>query len=148
MSSSGGSAPAFIGIDVGTSSVKAIMGREGGILLERYGAQYQTRRPAPGAVEQDPADWMRHVDAALARFAAHPDAGEVVAIGVTSQVNTHVFCDADFAPLHPAITWQDTRPAARAARRPVSTQLPRKLPSRERRPWIPPPPLFRRFCFG
>lgn len=116
MSSSGGSAPAFIGIDVGTSSVKAIMGREGGILLERYGAQYQTRRPAPGAVEQDPADWMRHVDAALARFAAHPDAGEVVAIGVTSQVNTHVFCDADFAPLHPAITWQDTRPAARAAR--------------------------------
>ena len=110
------SGPVFVGIDVGTSSVKAILGGAGGTLYDSYAGRHDTDRPASGAAEQDPADWMRHVEAALTRFAAHPHAGDVVAIGVTSQVNTHVFCDASFAPLHPAITWQDTRPAATAHR--------------------------------
>ena len=42
----------------------------------------------------------------LARFA--PDA-TVVAIGICSQVNTHVFVDAELVPVHPAISWQDQR---------------------------------------
>lgn len=108
--------PVFIGIDVGTSSVKAIMGGSGGLRLSAYSASHATTRPGPGAAEQDPADWMRHVEAALARFAAHPRAREVAGIGVTSQVNTHVFCDAGLHPLAPALTWQDTRPADAARR--------------------------------
>jgi xylulokinase len=58
---------------------------------------------------------MAAVEAALAVFAAHPRAGEVAAIGITSQVNTHVFCGADLAPLRRAITWQDTRAGADGA---------------------------------
>lgn len=116
MPSSDWSEPVFIGIDIGTSSIKAIMGGGGGILLDSYGGHHETRRPSPGAAEQDPAAWMQHVNAALARFATHPRAGDVAAIGITSQVNTHVFCDAHLTPLHPAITWQDTRPAAPARR--------------------------------
>ncbi len=111
-----GSGPVFIGIDVGTGSVKAIMGGAGGVQHDSYSGRHDTARPSAGAAEQDPVGWMRHVEAALARFATHPLAGDVVAIGVTSQVNTHVFCDAALAPLHPAITWQDTRPAAEAGR--------------------------------
>lgn len=107
---------AFIGLDIGTSSVKAVLGGADGALLDRFSGDHQTGRPSPGAAEQDPAAWMRLVEAALARFAAHPRAGDVAAIGVTSQVNTHVFCDAGLVPLHPAITWQDTRPARAAGR--------------------------------
>jgi xylulokinase len=99
----------LIGIDIGTSAVKAVMTALGGARLDAFSARYPIHRPGPGAAEQDPADWMRLVHEALARFAAHPRAGEVAAIGVTSQVNTHVFCGADGAPLHPALTWQDTR---------------------------------------
>lgn len=113
---SSASRPVFIGIDVGTSSVKAIMGGAGGVSHDSYSGHHDTARPNAGAAEQNPADWIRHVDAALAHFAAHPLAGNVVGIGVTSQVNTHVFCDGQLAPLHPAITWQDTRPASAAAR--------------------------------
>ena len=108
--------PVVIGIDIGTSSVKAVMTGPGGLRLGTYGAGYGTSRPVPGAAEQDPADWMRHVEAALAEFAGHPRAGDVVAIGVTSQVNTHVFCDEAGLPLGPAMTWQDTRPATLSAR--------------------------------
>ncbi|HCQ66841.1 MAG TPA: carbohydrate kinase [Rhodobacteraceae bacterium] len=110
------SGPVFVGIDIGTSSVKAVMGGAGGALHDKYAGHHDTARPSAGAAEQNPADWMQHVEAALTRFAAHPRAGDVVAIGVTSQVNTHVFCDPARAPLHPAITWQDTRPAAQARR--------------------------------
>jgi xylulokinase len=100
----------LIGIDIGTSAVKAVMTAPGGERLDGFSARHPMHRPGPGAAEQDPADWMRLLGDALARFAAHPRAGEVAAIGVTSQVNTHVFCDADGEALRPALTWQDTRP--------------------------------------
>ncbi|KAA9009990.1 xylulokinase [Histidinibacterium aquaticum] len=106
--------PLFIGLDIGTSSVKALMGGPGGERVDSYAGRHATAREAPGMAEQHPADWMQHVEAALAQFAIHPRAGEVAAIGITSQVNTHVFCDADLVPLHPALTWQDTRPAPQA----------------------------------
>lgn len=111
-----GEGPVFIGIDLGTSSVKAVMGAPGGQRLDAYSGHHETARPAPGAAEQDPTVWMHHVEAALHRFAAHPGAGRVAAIGITSQVNTHLPVDANGAPLHPALTWQDTRAAPQAAR--------------------------------
>lgn len=107
--------PVLIGIDIGTSSVKAVLAAPGGVRLDRFAATHASRRPGPGLAEQDPAEWLDHVRAALARFAAHPRAADVRAIGITSQVNTHLFCDAALAPLGPAITWQDTRAGAEAA---------------------------------
>jgi xylulokinase len=104
-----------IGIDIGTSAIKAVMiGPEGGT-LDRFAAPHETARPGPGAAEQDPAGWIAQVTAALGRFARHPAAARVAAIGLTSQVNTHVFCDGALAPLCPAIVWQDTRAAAAGA---------------------------------
>lgn len=104
----------LIGIDIGTSSVKAVMAAPGGILLDTYGATHSTRRNAPGLAEQNPSHWLQHVEKALARFAAHPRAGDVLAIGITSQVNTHTFCDVALTPVAPAITWQDTRAGSEA----------------------------------
>ena len=106
----------FIGIDIGTSSVKALMCAPGGMLLDSFSSAHHTERPAPGAAEQNPDHWTAGAEAALSRFAEHGRAREVAAIGVTSQVNTHVFCDAGGMPLHPALTWQDTRPAPQASR--------------------------------
>ena len=106
---------ALIGIDIGTSSVKAVMTAADGRVLSRYGAPYPMMRPGSGAALQDPADWLNHAMAALTAFAGHSAASSVAAIGVTSQVNTHVFCDAGGAALAPAMTWQDTRAAADGA---------------------------------
>jgi xylulokinase len=108
--------PVLIGIDIGTSSVKAVMAGPGGKRLDAVAAAHETARPAPGRAEQDAPGWLALVEAALARFAAHPAARRVAAIGITSQVNTHVFCDGALNPLCPAITWADTRAAAHAAR--------------------------------
>jgi len=103
-----------IGIDVGTTSVKAVMLGLDGRRLAAFSAPYPTVRPGSGRVEQDPQDWLRLVQAALAQF-AEVAGGEVAAICVTSQVNTHVFVDRALEVLHPAIVWQDGRAAAAGA---------------------------------
>lgn len=99
----------LIGVDIGTSSVKAVLIGSDGLRLDAYGHTYPTLRPEPGRVEQTPSDWLGHVSAALDQFARHPRADDVAAIGITSQVNTHVFCDSSFTALIPAINWADTR---------------------------------------
>lgn len=102
----------FIGIDIGTGSVKALLVGSGGRIVDSYGADYPTHHPAPGAAEQDPADWTGAVFSALEQFSNRLDSFFVAGIGITSQVNTHVFCDAHGRALAPAITWRDTRPGA------------------------------------
>ena len=105
---------ALIGVDLGTTAVKAVMADLSGRRLADYAAGHETRRPGPGQVEQDPGGWLAHVEAALARFAGLDV--RVRAIGVTGQVNTHVFCDGRFDVLRPAIGWADVRAAEAAAR--------------------------------
>lgn len=105
-------AKCLIGIDVGTTSVKAVLITLAGARLAETAARYPTARAEEGRVEQDPADWWRLVVQALGAFAGK---GEVAAICLTSQVNTHVFVDRDLTPLHPAIVWQDGRAAAEGA---------------------------------
>ena len=120
---------ALIGIDIGTSSVKAMAFDSAGAVLAEFAEAYPTRRPKPGHVEQDAENWMRLVDAALGHIAGQRDLAAVQAIGITSQVNTHVFVDRRGEPLAPAIVWQDGRCAAEAA------ELTQCIPEEERVAW-------------
>jgi xylulokinase len=103
----------LIGIDVGTSAVKAALFDLRGHVQKTFTARYPTQRPKPGHVEQDAADWMRLVLQALSELGA--DHNDVHAIGLCSQVNTHVFVDERGKALLPAMTWQDGRTATEAA---------------------------------
>ncbi|MEO1746201.1 MAG: FGGY-family carbohydrate kinase, partial [Pseudomonadota bacterium] len=101
-----------IGIDIGTTRVKAgVIAADGGV-VDYFSRAYPTARRSTGIAEQDARDWNRLIDEALEQFAPHAD--NVAAIGLCSQVNTHVFVDADLQPLMPAIIWQDTRAVVQA----------------------------------
>ncbi len=101
----------LIGIDVGTTAVKAALFDHQGRALKTFKRLYPTKRPAPGHVEQDASDWLKPVLEALSQFGED----RVEAIGLCSQVNTHVFVDAQGKPILPAFTWQDGRCAEEAA---------------------------------
>jgi xylulokinase len=105
----------LIGIDVGTTATKAVLIDETGRRIAAEVRPHPMARPAEGHAEQDPRDWTDSVLAALTSFAAAHDLTGLKGIGLCSQVNTHVFVDADGKPLMPAITWQDTRSATDAA---------------------------------
>lgn len=105
----------ILGLDVGTTSVKAGLLDGDGRQVAAFAQRYPTTRAKGGVVEQDPREWTRLIDAAIAQFVAEGFGPDIAAIGLTSQVNTHVFVGADGAPLMPAIVWQDTRAGAEAA---------------------------------
>lgn len=101
-----------LGIDVGTTAVKAGVINDRGQIQAQFSKRYPTHRPGPKLVEQDADDWLRLIEAAFAKFGSY----DVSSLGLTSQVNTHVFVGADGAPLMPAILWQDGRAGEVAAR--------------------------------
>ncbi len=104
----------LLGIDLGTTSVKAGVFSPDGVRLAGFGASYPTLRKEGGVCEQDPEDWIRLIDRALLQFREAGLTGRIGSGALTSQVNTHVFVDRKGEPLLPAILWQDTRAAAEA----------------------------------
>ncbi|HEV7277518.1 MAG TPA: FGGY family carbohydrate kinase [Devosiaceae bacterium] len=98
-----------IGIDVGTTAIKAVLIDSSGERLAQFSRPVAMDRPAPGLAEQHPNAWSEGVTAALAAFAEAHELEGLAGIGICSQVNTHVFVDADGDALLPAMTWQDTR---------------------------------------
>lgn len=100
-----------LGIDVGTTSVKAGVIDSSGAIVAQFAKNYATHRPQPSFVEQNPDDWIRLIDEAVASF----DVSDISSVGLCSQVNTHVFLDAAGTPLMPAILWQDGRASIEAA---------------------------------
>ena len=99
----------LIGIDIGTGSVKALLMDLRGNPLASFARSYPTQRPASGAVEQNPEDWIDLVLEALGTFEESHDMGDLLGIGLASQVNTHAFVDDAGEPLLPAFVWQDVR---------------------------------------
>ncbi len=105
----------FIGVDVGTTAVKAGLFDGQGRARGHFARSYPTVRLAGGLVEQDPREWTTGVTAAMDSLLAGDKAERIAAVGLCSQVNTDVFVDAEGRALAPAIMWQDNRAAAEAA---------------------------------
>ncbi len=101
----------FLGIDAGTSEVKALLLADDHTLIATAGAALAISRPQAGHSEQNPADWWRATQEALAKLrAAHPQHFKAVrAIGLSGQMHGAVLLDARHEVLRPAILWNDTR---------------------------------------
>ena len=104
----------FLGIDIGTSEVKALLLNDAHEVIGVSGCPLEVSRPAPGHSEQEPASWWAGTQAALATLRAHhPEAyAAVSAIGLSGQMHGAVLLDKDLAVLRPAILWNDVRSAA------------------------------------
>jgi len=112
-----GKRQAVLGIDLGTSQVKALVMTPDGEILGRGRAGYRVVSPGEGLAETDPAEWWRATVAAVREALADASAGiEVAAVGVDGQMHGVMLADADGAAVRPAILWLDRRAEAEAAR--------------------------------
>jgi xylulokinase len=102
---------AAIGLDVGTTAVKALAVDEAGTVVARCEVSYPLSVPRPGWAEQDPEDWWRATQQALAGLAVEDVAG----IGLSGQMHGLVALDAGARVIRPAILWNDGRSAAECA---------------------------------
>jgi xylulokinase len=104
----------YLGIDIGTSSVKAILMDEGGVVVEQASAPLTVSRPHPLWSEQDPADWWAATQKAVCALDGKRRAA-VMAIGLSGQMHGATLLGADDHVLCPAILWNDGRSAAQCA---------------------------------
>jgi xylulokinase len=101
----------YLGIDIGTSSVKAILTDECGAIVARASDVLEVKRPEPGFSEQDPDCWWRSTITAVRTLPADARAA-VRAVGLSGQMHGATLLDRDDRPLRPAILWNDGRSAA------------------------------------
>ena len=101
---------AFLGIDLGTSSVKAVVLDEEGRLRGSGHAEYPVLRPRPEHAEQDPEDWWRATTVAVHQAVGWAGAEiELAGIGLSGQMHGTVLLDGEDQLLAPAIIWADQR---------------------------------------
>jgi xylulokinase len=102
-----------LGLDLGTSQVKALLCTPGGTALGRGRADYQVAVPQPGWAEANPGDWWQATCAAV-RAAVGPAPAEVAGLAVAGQMHGLILCTERAVVLRPAITWLDRRAEAEA----------------------------------
>ena len=105
----------FIGLDLGTSGLKAVLIDEGQSILAEATAPLEAVRPQSGWSEQAPAAWLDAADLAIRGLAAKVSLASVRAIGLSGQMHGATLLDAADEVLRPCILWNDTRAAEEAA---------------------------------
>ena len=110
----------FLGLDLGTGSVKAALVDASGdtVALQRH--DYAVDRPQAGWAETAPEHWWRATVAAVLQFSA-AQRDSVRAVGFSGQMHGVVLSDAHAQALRPAILWLDTRANGELTRFPAAT---------------------------
>ena len=107
----------YLGLDLGTSSVKAMLIDDAQQVIGVGHAALTVQRPHPGWSEQAPGDWLRATEEAVAALkASHPkELAAVKGIGLSGHMHGATLIDAEDRVLRPCILWNDTRSHAEAA---------------------------------
>ncbi len=105
----------YIGIDLGTSGVKAILLDKNQRLIATASHALPISRPQPLWSEQNPQDWWNATNQAMQDLAKQYDLRAVKAIGLTGQMHGATLLDKSDNVLSPAILWNDGRSFAECA---------------------------------
>jgi len=99
----------WLGIDLGTSSVKVLLAATDGAVVAATSADYPIEQPQPGHAEQSPEAWWRAVVGAVHALHAEAPGAHIAAIGLSGQMHGTVLLDAQRQLLAPAVIWPDQR---------------------------------------
>jgi xylulokinase len=108
--------PFVLAVDVGTSSLKAVVYEREGAVLASSTQRYENRTPQAGWAETDPQDWWAALNAGLGELrAADLDLAAIDAVALTGQMHTLILLDERLQVVPPTILWLDRRAAAETA---------------------------------
>lgn len=102
----------YIGLDLGTSSVKVCLTDEKGTLIKESSCSYEVLQPDLGWKEISPEIWWEKSCEALSELLRDVDGTLVKGIGVTGQMHTLILLDEQGEVVRPALMWNDTRTAS------------------------------------
>lgn len=113
----------YIGLDLGTSSLKAILIDDAQNVISEHTVPLSVSRPHDGWSEQDPKSWCDAAVTALAALSEKADCSGVAGIGLSGHMHGATLIGADDAPLRPCMLWNDTRSHEEAAAMDMSPQF-------------------------
>jgi xylulokinase len=105
-------ADGFLGVDVGTSGIKAVVVDARGTVRSSATTPLTLSTPRPGWAEQRPQDWWTAGIASVRRAVRSAEGMRVAAVGLSGQMHSSVFLDARGSVIRPALLWCDGRTTA------------------------------------
>lgn len=101
----------LLGIDIGTTSTRALIINEDGALVASSTRDYPLYTPKPGWAEQNPKDWWKATVLAIKEILSNSKVApsDIACIGLSGQMHGSVFLDKDGEVIRPAILWNDQR---------------------------------------
>lgn len=99
----------YLGIDLGTSSVKLLLVDAQGQIIKSASREYPLYFPNPGWAEQKPEEWWDAVCDALKELSEDIDLSQIAGVGCGGQMHGLVVLDKDDNVIRPAILWNDGR---------------------------------------
>ncbi|MCQ2537322.1 MAG: xylulokinase [Lachnospiraceae bacterium] len=99
----------YLGVDLGTSSIKLVVMDEKGTIKGTAGAEYGLSFPHPGWSEQNPLDWVSGMEEALKKLSEKINLKDVAGISFGGQMHGLVILDENDNVIRPAILWNDGR---------------------------------------
>lgn len=108
----------LVGVDIGTTSTKAIAYDEGGHLLAEESEAYELHSSNPGWAEQDPEEIFKAVLNSLSRMVdeVKKTNHEISGVSFSAAMHSLLALDKEGCPLTPSITYADTRATEQAER--------------------------------
>jgi xylulokinase len=136
-------ADAVLGVDVGTTAVKAAVVSADGEVLGSASVEHPTSYPRPGWVEQDPEDWWRAACGAIRTALEEAARRDVAAVCVSAQAPTLLPADGRGRPLRAALIWMDRRAEAEcsALRETLGEELVQRITGNRIDPYFVAPKL-------
>ncbi|WP_239253452.1 xylulokinase [Listeria ilorinensis] len=102
----------IVGIDLGTSALKALLIGSDGTICAESSAAYPLYQEKAGFSEQDPEDWYQALGNVLQAIAQRPESKDIVGISFSGQMHSLVLLDQAGQIVRPAILWNDVRTTA------------------------------------
>ena len=101
----------FIGIDLGTSSVKAILINSNQNTLASHTEPIELLNPKNGYYEQNPEEWINATNKCLdaLREKKPKEFSETISIGISGHMHGATLIDHSGNLIRPCILWNDTR---------------------------------------
>ena len=114
-----------IGLDIGTTSAKAVLFRKNGLVIAESESAYSVNHPQPSWVEQDPIIIEKAAISAIATVIKKGNAmkEQVCAIGLSTAMHSLICINDKHDPLSPSIIWADGRSVEQASKLRLQTDI-------------------------
>lgn len=103
-----------IGVDIGTTSTKAVLFTVKGVIIAKHGIEYPLHSPTPAVAEQDPEEIFNAVLETVGRVITGSQVSphDILCVSFSSAMHSVIAVDKEGIPITSCLTWADNRSIA------------------------------------